>query len=79
MDILTADAPDWAAIDTVLLDLDGTLLDLAFDNYIWLARVPEIYAERERLSLAETHAALAQRFHRVQGTLQWYSIDFWSE
>ena len=25
--------PAWAHIDTVLLDLDGTLLDLAFDNY----------------------------------------------
>ena len=71
--------PHWDAIDTVLLDLDGTLLDLAFDNYIWLARVPEIYAEREGLSLAETHALLAPRFARVAGTLSWYSIDYWSE
>jgi HAD superfamily hydrolase (TIGR01509 family) len=70
---------DWDAIDTVLLDLDGTLLDLAFDNYIWLARVPEIFAEREGLSLAETHAELAPRFDRVAGTLSWYSIDYWSE
>ena len=69
---------DWDAIDTVLLDLDGTLLDLAFDNYIWLARVPEIFAEREGLSLEETHAELAPRFHRVAGTLSWYSIDYWS-
>ena len=26
--------PDWSAIDTVLLDLDGTLLDQAYDNHI---------------------------------------------
>jgi len=70
--------PPWDAIDTVLLDLDGTLLDLAFDNYIWLARVAEIYAENHGLSLAETHAELAPRFKRVQGTLDWYSIDYWS-
>jgi putative hydrolase of the HAD superfamily len=70
--------PDWQQIDTVLLDLDGTLLDLAFDNYIWLARVPEIYAERNGLSLAETHAELAPKFRRVEGTLEWYSIDHWS-
>jgi len=62
----------------VLLDLDGTLLDLAFDNYIWLTRVVEIYAENNGLSLAETHAVLAPRFERVQGTLDWYSIDYWS-
>lgn len=76
---LTSDqTPAWDQIDTVLLDLDGTLLDLAFDNFIWLARVAEIYAENHGLSLAETHAALAPRFHRVQGTLEWYSVEYWT-
>src|ERR1700674_5310645 len=37
-------ASEWARIDTVLLDLDGTLLDLAFDNYFWRTRVPEAWA-----------------------------------
>ena len=78
MDLPAAARPDWSAIDTVLLDLDGTLLDLAFDNYVWLGRVPEIFAERHGLSLAETHAQLAPRFRRVAGTLDWYSIDYWS-
>ena len=35
--------PDWRAIDTVLLDMDGTLLDLRFDNYFWLELVPRKY------------------------------------
>lgn len=79
MSLSTAAAPRWDEIDTVLLDLDGTLLDLAFDNYIWLARVAEIYAENHGLSLAETHAALAPRFARVQGTLDWYCINYWTQ
>jgi len=78
MSLSTAEAPRWDEIDTVLLDLDGTLLDLAFDNYIWLARVAEIYAENHGLSLPETHAALAPRFARVQGTLDWYCINHWT-
>ena len=78
MSLSAHQAPVWEQIDTVLLDLDGTLLDLAFDNFIWLARVAEIYAENHGLSLAETHAELAPRFHRVQGTLEWYSIEYWS-
>ena len=70
--------PDWTQIDVVLLDLDGTLLDLAFDNYVWMARIPELFAEANGLSIAEAQAALAPRFRAVQGQLAWYSIEFWS-
>jgi 5'-nucleotidase len=32
---------DWREIDTVLLDMDGTLLDLEFDSHFWLSLVPQ--------------------------------------
>ena len=73
-----APPPDWSTVDTVLLDLDGTLLDLAFDNFVWMARIPEIYAERNGLSLAEAQAELMPHFVRLQGTMEWYCIDHWS-
>jgi putative hydrolase of the HAD superfamily len=73
-----AAVPDWQAIDTVLLDLDGTLLDLAFDSYIWLGRVPELHAEAHGLSVPEAMAALAPRFRAVQGRLEWYDIGYWT-
>lgn len=80
-DIMTTAAQalvDWSAIDSVFLDLDGTLLDLAFDNYVWLGRIPELYAEQQGLSVPEAQAALAPRFRRLAHKLEWYSIDFWS-
>ncbi|MCR3805809.1 haloacid dehalogenase, partial [Pseudomonas aeruginosa] len=43
----------WSAIDTVLLDMDGTLLDLHFDNHFWLEHLPQRYAERNGLSRTE--------------------------
>jgi 5'-nucleotidase len=70
--------PSWAAIDTVLLDMDGTLLDLRFDNYFWLEVLPERYAQRHELSLEAARAKLAPLFVAKQGTLDWYCIDFWS-
>lgn len=73
-----ANQPRWQEIDTVLLDLDGTLLDLAFDNYLWLGRIPEIYAEARGLSVPEAQAALAPKFRALQGTLDWYCIEHWS-
>jgi 5'-nucleotidase len=74
----TAPAVDWSAIDTVLLDMDGTLLDLRFDNWFWQELIPSRYAAAKGLGLDETRRVLAPRFIEVRGTLQWYCIEYWS-
>src|SRR5579863_4372017 len=68
----------WRDIETVLLDLDGTLLDLAFDNHFWRQRVPEAFAQRRALTLEQARAELRPRFAAREGTLDWYCIDYWS-
>ncbi|WP_415923150.1 GMP/IMP nucleotidase [Steroidobacter sp.] len=73
-----ATQPRWEAIDTVLLDMDGTLLDLRFDNYFWLELVPERYAARHGLTLERTREVLRPMFAARQGTLDWYCTDFWT-
>src|ERR1700716_3823252 len=63
---------DWDHIDTVLLDLDGTLLDLGFDNDFWLDFIPTVYAASQAM------AVLTPRFRACEGTMNWYCIDYWS-
>ena len=70
---------EWDAIDTVLLDMDGTLLDLHFDNYFWMDHLPRLYAAKHRISQEESSAFLQATFHSGEGTLQWYCLDHWSE
>jgi len=70
--------PKWDDISTVLLDMDGTLLDLNFDNYFWLQHVPLRYAEKHDLSHDEAHKHLMIRYTEVRGSLDWYCIDFWT-
>ncbi len=69
---------DWNAIDTVLLDMDGTLLDLHFDNHFWLEYVPRRYAERHGLTQEAARELLMARYRAVEGTLKWYCVDYWS-
>lgn len=69
---------DWQKIDTVLLDMDGTLLDLHFDNYFWLTHLPLRYAEIKGVSEAEATALLMHHIRQHEGTLQWYCLDHWS-
>lgn len=70
---------NWSAIDTVLLDMDGTLLDLRFDNFFWTEYLPQRYAEHHGKTLAESSAHLTAFSASLQGTLNWYCLDFWSE
>lgn len=75
---MTLQKPPWDRIDTLLLDLDGTLLDLAFDNYFWFERIPVAYAAAQGLDVAEARAVLVPRFRVWEGRLEWYCIDHWS-
>ncbi|MCB1687202.1 MAG: GMP/IMP nucleotidase [Halioglobus sp.] len=70
---------DWDCIDTVLLDMDGTLLDLHFDNYFWTEHLPRIYAEKHQITEAESVDRLHSTLNAERGTLQWYCLDHWSQ
>lgn len=70
---------DWQNIASVFLDMDGTLLDLNFDNHFWQDFVPRRYAERRGLSLKAAEAELLPRFKATEGRLEWYCLDYWSE
>ena len=72
-------APDWRDIDTVLLDLDGTLLDQAYDNHIWRDLVPQRFAVAQSMDLHAAYAEIARLFAARSGTLDWYSIEYWSD
>lgn len=70
---------DWQSIDTVLLDMDGTILDLQYDNYFWLEYIPAIYAKNNSLSLEDAKTYIINAIQQKQGTLEWYCTDYWSD
>ena len=72
-------APDWREVETVCLDMDGTVLDLRFDNMFWLDALPRRWGEARGLDAPESIARLKARFDAKRGTLDWYCIDHWSE
>jgi putative hydrolase of the HAD superfamily len=68
----------WTAIDTVLIDMDGTLLDLKFDNWFWLEHVPARWAAARGVALDAAARELMPRFDAARGRLDWYCVDYWS-
>jgi len=69
---------EWHTVDTVLLDMDGTLLDKHFDDYFWETYVPEIYALKYNTDLEEAKRKLLARYKKIEGTLEWTDLDYWS-
>lgn len=69
---------DWTQIDTVFLDMDGTLLDLHFDNHFWLEHVPLRYSESRGMDLEQAKRELVEKYRSIEGTLEWYCVDRWS-
>ena len=69
----------WDSIETVLLDMDGTLLDKHFDDYFWEQYVPEHYSLKHNLTIEAARTELLHRYHKVENTLCWTDLDYWSE
>lgn len=70
---------DWQIIKTVFLDLDGTLLDLHFDNHFWLEYVPIHFADKHSISVEDAKVRLSGLYGEFGGTLNWYCVDFWTD
>lgn len=69
---------EWNCIDTVLLDMDGTLLDRHFDDYFWLEHVPRTYSKRNGIPLSKAKEELYRLFRSQENTLNWTDLDYWS-
>lgn len=76
--LLNGHAPDWASIETVLLDMDGTVLDLGCDIRFWQDILPRCYAERQGITMGEAHRRMQPIHEATRGTLDWYCVDYWS-
>ncbi|WPE16583.1 GMP/IMP nucleotidase [Candidatus Thioglobus autotrophicus] len=68
---------DWTAIDTILLDMDGTLLDLNFDLHFWMEYLPLVYANKHSLTHQQSKDKIYPMLEAEQGKLHWYCLDYW--
>jgi len=68
----------WSEIDAVFLDMDGTLLDLHFDNYFWLEYLPHVYAKKHGKTVAQVTPDLLAMMKSAEGSLNWYCLDYWT-
>lgn len=70
---------NWQEIDTLLLDIDGTLLDRNFDNVVWEELLPARYGAASGREIDEARESLDSHMRDVAHTLDYYRTDYWTE
>ncbi len=73
------DKVDWSQIDTVLLDMDGTLLDLNFDLHFWMEYMPLVFANKHNMTHQEAKDKVYPILRAEEGKLHWYCLDYWQK
>lgn len=68
----------WAGIECVILDMDGTLLDLHFDTQLWSELLPQRVAARLAISVDDARHQVLHHLEARRGTLPWYCLEHWS-
>ncbi|MBW5290353.1 MAG: putative hydrolase [Candidatus Ruthia sp. Asou_11_S2] len=70
---------DWSSIDTILLDMDGTLLDLNFDLHFWMEYMPLVFANKHNLTHQQSKDKIYPTLRAQEGKLRWYCLDYWQK
>ncbi len=70
---------DWQNIDTILLDMDGTILDLHFDLHFWMEYMPLMFANKHGITHDEAKNKLYPILQAEEGKLHWYCLDYWQK
>jgi putative hydrolase of the HAD superfamily len=64
----------------ISFDLDGTLVDGAYGNAVWLEGIPEAYAQKHGMTIDDAKIAVKKEYDSVgESHLLWYDIDYWLE
>jgi putative hydrolase of the HAD superfamily len=69
---------NWTMIETVLLDMDGTLLDRAFDDHFYLEALPARYAAVRGMPVDKARERLVSLYRAAEGRLDWTDLDYWT-
>jgi len=62
----------------ISFDVDGTLVDLEYNDLIWFKEIPELIAKKKRISFEKSLKYVGEEYNKLgEHNLNWYDINYW--
>jgi putative hydrolase of the HAD superfamily len=64
--------------EIISFDMDGTLVDPEYTDWVWLYGIPLLYAEKTGFSFEKAKHYVVEEYLKVgEGAMEWYDIKYW--
>jgi len=65
-------------LEIISFDLDGTLVDLEYNDLIWFKEIPELVAKKKKISFEKSLKLIHEEYTKLgEHDLNWYDINYW--
>jgi len=65
-------------IKIISFDIDGTLVKMEFNDFIWYQAVPNLVAQKENRPFEEAYIKVVNEYNKIgEHDLRWYDLGFW--
>ncbi|MFQ6077898.1 MAG: HAD family hydrolase [Thermodesulfobacteriota bacterium] len=65
-------------IKVISFDLDGTLVEPEFSEWVWSVGIPQLFSEKSDIPFDEAKETVEEAYRKVgDRSLQWYDIKYW--
>ena len=62
----------------ISFDLDGTLTNSSFANFIWLEEIPRLYSKKNKITINQAKKIVIDNYSKIGNEkLEWYNINYW--
>jgi len=65
-------------VQIVSFDMDGTLIESEYTDWVWHHGIPDLYAEKAGLPFEEAKEFVIKEYRKVgEAGIEWYDIKYW--
>ena len=65
-------------VKVISFDMDGTLIDAEFTDWVWKHGIPTLYAAKQGVSFETARSLVEGEYDKVgEGAIEWYDIKYW--